>query len=154
MAGMCTCPCCSIRSLLAIPCSLSLVCPSKELPRPVAPGPSNLYTGWAALVVSSKSDPPSYLASTTSHLSPFSHPSMLRQLQVKGRGRRQKSKHTAARSRLSVVTVEPVSHFGTWFADYQLVTASDVQDRITATLCHGPWGNTHSALRLFEERLN
>lgn len=92
MSGMCTCPCCSIRSLMAIPCSLPLVFPSEELPSHAAPGPNKLYTGWAALVPSSKAGTPWYLASTTSHLSPFSHASMLRQLQVKGRGRRQKSK--------------------------------------------------------------
>lgn len=107
MAGMCTCPCCSIKSLPDTPCSLPLKCPSEELPSPAAPGPTTLYTGWADVVLSSKAGTPWYLASTTSHLSPFSHPSMLRQFQVKGGGRGQKSKHTAASSCLSSVTVGP-----------------------------------------------
>lgn len=52
--------------------------------------------------------------------------------------------------RLDLITSAPVPAL----ADYQPATASDVQDRITATLCHGPWGNTCSAPGHFENNLN
>lgn len=125
-AGMCTCPCCSIRSLMAIPCSLPLMCPSEELPSCTALGqPSCSLDGlpWypAAKLALPGTLPPPH---PTCHLQP--------------------SQYAEASSCLSV---DPVSHliFGMWFADYQLVTALHVQDRITGTLCHGPSGNTHSA---------